>query len=665
MSVLKTFWPRSTGSGPGALALCLVLCLGLLAAAPARAQLAISTPLLSSAPNFRDLAGISALHGGTGLVNPTGNFGLMRQGVFYRTDELKYLSRADSLIITLLGIRRDIDLRTGSEVASSPDIVPFGVAYTNINIYGTFSPTPLPPFTVSPAVATSFMQASYRAFVTDPVQRAGFRAVLLTLAHDPYADLYHCSGGKDRTGWTSAILQSIAGVGQSTIMRDYLATNSYTSSLISASRAAILAQTPGANPDTVDALLGVQSSYLQAGLDEVIASYGSMYAYLTQGLGLSQADIYVLRAKMVSYAILPGQLTARGNAASGTAFLGALQESPLSGSYTNYNYYLQSAVDQGSLGGVQTQAGGQVHADSAAYLLRQPLRIDDALAPQDVAGGLRPGETRAWLTGFGGNTWTSGKAGMAASREYDAGSLAGVSRRLGDKAFVTFGMGGNWGQVESADASVEITTVLATLGARYAFSSLESGPFAQARLDAGWVDYQSRRGLGGGMSAAVGSATGLVYGGRLGLGYVLRLPVCTVTPQAGVRLAGVTLPRFDETDSELALRMHGMDKTTAGLLADVDIGTEPLALGTWTLAPAISFGYERTLGNPQTDSTATLYGFAVNQKSAYDSVNLYKAGLGLTASRQSLSIKARATGLLGEEAKSAGLGGQVAVSYSF
>jgi hypothetical protein len=39
--------------------------------------------------------------------------------------------------------------------------------------------------------------------------------------------------------------------------------------------------------------------------------------YLTQGLGLTQADINVLRAKMVDYLTLPGQSGFVGNAAAG------------------------------------------------------------------------------------------------------------------------------------------------------------------------------------------------------------------------------------------------------------------------------------------------------------------------------------------------------------
>ena len=76
---------------------------------------------------------------------------------------------------------------------------------------------------------------------------------------------------------------------------------------MASTKAAILAQQPGANPATIDAALGVQPDYLQTALNQVIAFYGSMYAYLTRGLGLTQADIYVLRAKMVYYAMLPGQ----------------------------------------------------------------------------------------------------------------------------------------------------------------------------------------------------------------------------------------------------------------------------------------------------------------------------------------------------------------------
>jgi protein-tyrosine phosphatase len=105
-------------------------------------------------------------------------------------------------------------------------------------------------------------------------------------------------------------------------------------------------------------MLGVEPGFLQTALDQAIASYGSMNAYLSEGLGLSQSDVYVPRAKMVDFLTLSGQSGFVGSAAAGAAFLNALQNSPLSGHYTAYNYYLQSAVDAGTLWGVEAQVGG-------------------------------------------------------------------------------------------------------------------------------------------------------------------------------------------------------------------------------------------------------------------------------------------------------------------
>ena len=638
------------------------LCLSSL---PAWAQEPISTPILSTAPNFRDLAGISASYGGTGLANPTSNFGVMRTGVIYRTDELGSLSSADSATITSLGIGRDIDLRTPSEISATPDRVPQGVTYINVNIYGTPTPLPEPPFTASPSVAIDFMQEGYRAFITDPVQRAGFRTVLLTLANDSFADMYHCSGGKDRTGWTSAILQSIAGVPLETIKNDYLATNSYTAELINAVRTAIMDQNPGANPETIDALLGVEASYLEAALDQVIASYGSMQAYLTQGLGLTQADIYVLRAKIVYYTTLPGQSGFTGNAASGASFLKALQNSPLSGRYTNYNYYLQSAVDAGTLGGVQTRAGGQVHADAAAFLLRQPQRIDAAIKPFAGGRGLQQGQTRVWMAGIGGMFRTDGHDGIADSKEHSAGSLLGATHRIGSRASVSAGLGYNWGSVESSDATADTNTILATLGGRYGFSALESGLFVEGRVDAGWVNYQSGRTLGGGLGKASGDTDGAVYSGLARLGDAISLAPFTITPQAGVRVTGLSLQGFDESGSELALKVRGMDKTFTSLLAGLEVSLDAQRLGAWTVTPAVTMGYERILDSPQMETTGALYGFSIRQKSAYDSRDLLTAGLMLSAEHGAFTVTGMVDGVLGDDANSTGISGQLSIAYNF
>ena len=192
---------------------------------------------------------------------------------------------------------------------------------------------------------------------------------------------------------------------------------------------------------------------------------------------------------MVNYLTLPGQAGASGNAASGAALLNALQNSPLSGRYTAFNFYLQSAVDAGTLGGVQAQAGGQVYADAASYLVRQAQRVAEAVAPYTAGRDLAPGQARLWLAGFGGNFRSDAASGAAASSEYGAGSVAGATFRLGDKASASLGLGTTWGSVESAGARATVGTVLGTAAGRYGFSGLDAGPFAAADVLAGWVGH--------------------------------------------------------------------------------------------------------------------------------------------------------------------------------
>ena len=261
--------------------------------------------------------------------------------------------------------------------------------------------------------------------------------------------------------------------------------------------------------------LGVQPSFLQAALDQVIASYGSMDAYLTQGLGRSRADIYVLRAKLVDFQMLPGQSGLTGNAAAGAALLNALQNSPLSGAYTAFNYYLQSSIDAGTLGGVPSQVGGQVRArcrnvSVAAAGVARCRRLTPYADGRDLAVG----ETRIWLTGLGGYFNTNAHGGAASSSAQSGGPVIGATYRVGTQASVFAGLGHAWGVVGSADANATVDTLLGTIGGRYAFGSLEEGPFVAMRADIGGVDYTSKRQLGGGLGTARGSAPGAIYGGQ-------------------------------------------------------------------------------------------------------------------------------------------------------
>jgi protein-tyrosine phosphatase len=247
------------------------------------------TPRLASVDNFRDLAGAAAGY-------PTVDGKQMRRGAFYRANALTF-SAADQATIDRLGIASVYDLRTPGEIARTADILPGGATSQALNVLG-ISDFVAPVFDTA-AAAVAFMEAQARAYVTGAAQRASYGALLARLADGAGAQLFHSNAGKDRAGWVAALLQSIANVPLDVIMQDYLLSNVYRAPSIKAQTDTLRAQDGDAVAAVEAPLLSVQENYLQAGFDQVQASYGTMPSYLTQGLGISQATIDTLHKRLV------------------------------------------------------------------------------------------------------------------------------------------------------------------------------------------------------------------------------------------------------------------------------------------------------------------------------------------------------------------------------
>jgi protein-tyrosine phosphatase len=237
---------------------------------------------LASDPNLRDIGGYRTTDGQW-----------VRMGVVYRSQALS-LSPADLAVVNTLGITADYDLRTTEEIAASPDVVPAGATYTNLNVMADISITPT---LTSPAAAEAYMEEIEQDFVTNATAQAAFGTLLTDIANSDGAVLYHCTAGKDRTGWATAVLLTLLGVPQATVMQDYLLSNTYYYD--SPAVQAELKAMPAAEAAVYAPLLEVQAAYLQAGFAQVKASYGSMYGYAVHGLGLSPRTIAKLRHKLL------------------------------------------------------------------------------------------------------------------------------------------------------------------------------------------------------------------------------------------------------------------------------------------------------------------------------------------------------------------------------
>ena len=624
-----------------------------IAAAHAAESVPLDTPRLKSIDNFRDVAGITTAYS-------TAHDGTMRAGVFYRSNAITP-SAADLATLNSLGIKAVYDLRTPGEIAGTPDTMLNGATYQNIDIIGaTTSGSNIATMTFnSAAAAVAMMEQTNRAFVNDAGMRSQFGTLFNALASVDAAQLFHCTAGKDRTGWTAAVLQSIAGVDNATIMANYLATNDYTAARV----AATLKAMPPSMAAVYGPLLGVQASYLQAGLDEVTAQYGTMDNYLKQGLGLSQETIYVLRGKLVEYNSLPGQAGLIGNAAAGAELLRELQNTNLSGTYSAYNYYLQSAIDAGTLGGVESQVGGQVHADAASYLLRQNAMIEQAAAPFASGTDLKVGQYRLWTTALAGYLGTDGSSHAESSNEHSQGLMVGVTQRFSEQLSARGGFGYSKGTVGGAGGEADTDFTFLNVGARYGFTSLEQGLFLDANASAGYIDYDSKRDLGGGLGSAKGDTHGNLTGATLALGYRAPVNGMVFEPSLGFRVSHLDLNGFTEKGSELALDVDDNTATRRSAVANLNVGFAPVAMGAWQLVPGVQVGYERTLGDNEVDSQSHLLGLDIEQRAAFDNRDQFTGGVNVMANLGALSLGAEIGANGGGD--SHGFNGGLKASYAF
>jgi protein-tyrosine phosphatase len=144
------------------------------------------------------------------------------------------------------------------------------------------------------------MHAIYRWFVTDPAAQRGFADAVRAIATaGGHPVLFHCSAGKDRTGWLSAVLLELLGVDRETIAADYLATNGYAQATNNAIMEAMRARGTVVDRDVLLPVFEARAEYLAAAYTQVDRDYGGMDGYLRDGLGLDGAVRSQLRAVLL------------------------------------------------------------------------------------------------------------------------------------------------------------------------------------------------------------------------------------------------------------------------------------------------------------------------------------------------------------------------------
>jgi len=141
--------------------------------------------------------------------------------------------------------------------------------------------------TISAFYSSDVMLTAYRSFVTDFAPQW---ALLLQQLQDPGSTplVFHCTAGKDRTGFAAAVFLLALGVPEETVLQDYLATNWYRRNFTNmVLRFAPIYSLFRTEPEDVLPLLAARRDYLEASIDLMKERYGSIDAYLEESLGLT------------------------------------------------------------------------------------------------------------------------------------------------------------------------------------------------------------------------------------------------------------------------------------------------------------------------------------------------------------------------------------------
>lgn len=248
-------------------------------------------------PNARDLGGRVARDGRRVELNK-----------IFRSMELVYATDSDKKKIIDLGITQIFDLRTAAEIAKGAEPKIDGVAETQLDVLADATSSMASQLkslmsdqsrmdAFTEADGLGLMKSTYVDIVTSGSALSAYQRFFRDLLTNDGGALFHCTTGKDRTGWAAASFYSLMGVDHEAIFDDYLQTNTDLLPALKPILDTLAAK--GASDVFLDSVVSVKAEYLETAFATVDEKFGSMAGYFTNGLQLDATTQDQLRNKFL------------------------------------------------------------------------------------------------------------------------------------------------------------------------------------------------------------------------------------------------------------------------------------------------------------------------------------------------------------------------------
>lgn len=232
----------------------------------------------------------------------TQNGGIIKWKKLYRSGKISNIQASENDQMAGMKLKTICDFRTLAEQEAAPDhwynlenikAYPFPIGEGRLDRLGWMKQAAMG------TGKSSYLYEANQRYVLEHAQR--FRAFFeVLLDEDNYPLLYHCTAGKDRTGFATMLLFSALGVDHDTIIEDYLLTNEYLNKYFWKEMEASSAKN-GFDIEKIRPILIADKDYLQGAFDAIHEHYGSVHYYLEKEINLGPEEISKLERLLVTY----------------------------------------------------------------------------------------------------------------------------------------------------------------------------------------------------------------------------------------------------------------------------------------------------------------------------------------------------------------------------
>lgn len=273
---------------------------------------------LEGQANFRDMGGYM-----------TADNRIVVTGAVFRSGSLEALTGKDQETLKFLGIKTIVDFRTDLEICrdsiireDKSDKLPGDIEYVRAIIdldqeikilktamtrgdWTSIDKKMMEDVFVTMATAEIRDDKNNETIVncgTNPGVRESWKKAVRQLVDAEGPIVFHCSSGKDRTGFFMALFLTALGVPYETAVEDFLLTNDYLKNKHEAEMIHLNETDydgdgiPGYKGDPTYFYI-LQKSYLDAAFDYIETNFGSVENYFKVWLELDDEDISILKEK--------------------------------------------------------------------------------------------------------------------------------------------------------------------------------------------------------------------------------------------------------------------------------------------------------------------------------------------------------------------------------